>query len=68
MIAHGVGDASIPFTESLRLAAASGGRTTAVLLETLEHPGTPAARVTMLARVRDGARLLGLAAELLRTR
>jgi hypothetical protein len=41
VIAHGAGDASIPFTESLRLAAASGGRARAVILTTFHHTGPP---------------------------
>ena len=40
VIAHGARDASIPFTESLRLADASGGRASAVILETFEHTAT----------------------------
>jgi hypothetical protein len=68
LIAHGLGDASIPFTESERLAAASGGRATAVLLETLEHTGTEVPRPSVSSRARDGLRLLGLADGLLSTR
>ena len=62
LIAHGAGDESIPFTESLRLAAA--GRTSAVILGTFHHVG-PASRWPSPARVLDGARLVGLADRLL---
>jgi hypothetical protein len=62
LIAHGAGDESIPFTESLRLAAA--GRTRAVILGTFHHVG-PASPWPSPARVLDGARLVGLADRLL---
>jgi hypothetical protein len=65
LIAHGLDDASIPYTESLRLAEASGGRTAAVILETFEHTGPQAFWPSLSARVRDGGRLLRLADALL---
>jgi fermentation-respiration switch protein FrsA (DUF1100 family) len=39
LIAHGAGDDSIPFTESLRLAEASGGRARVAILQTFHHTG-----------------------------
>jgi hypothetical protein len=65
LIAHGVGDASIPFTESLRLAEASQGRATAVLLETFEHTGPQPLWPPIASRVQDGGRLLRLTDALL---
>ncbi|MBM3217152.1 MAG: hypothetical protein FJZ38_00450 [Candidatus Rokubacteria bacterium] len=43
VIAHGAGDASIPFTESLRLAAAAGDRARVAILRTFHHTGPRAA-------------------------
>jgi len=68
LIAHGAGDASIPFTESLRLADASHGRATAVILETFEHTRPQPLWSSISGRVRDGARLIGLADALLAAR
>jgi hypothetical protein len=68
LIAHGIGDASIPFTESLRLAEASGGRATAVILETFQHLGPQTSWPSIGARVRDGVRLLRLTDDLLTAR
>jgi dipeptidyl aminopeptidase/acylaminoacyl peptidase len=68
LIAHGIEDASIPFTESLRLAEASQGRATAVILETFEHTGPQALWPSIRGRVGDGARLLRLADGLLTAR
>jgi hypothetical protein len=67
VIAHGIGDASIPFTESLRLAAASEGRARAVLLETFEHTRPGPLWRSLGARARDAARLVRLADALLAT-
>jgi dienelactone hydrolase len=39
LIAHGAADASIPFTESLRLAAAAGPRARVAVLRTFHHVG-----------------------------
>jgi len=69
LIAHGAGDVSIPFTESLRLAEASAGRANAVILETFEHTGTTQSFwPTLGSRLRDGCRLLWLADALLAER
>jgi hypothetical protein len=65
LIAHGVGDASIPFTESLRLAEASQGRATAVFVETFEHTGPQPLWPSIASRVQDGGRLLRLTDALL---
>jgi len=62
LIAHGAGDESIPFTESLRLAAA--GNAHAVILGTFHHVG-PAAGWLSPSRALDGARLVSLADRLL---
>jgi hypothetical protein len=61
LIAHGAGDVSIPFTESLRLAAASRGRAHAVVFETFQHTTVQARWPSLGGRLRDGQRLLGLA-------
>lgn len=65
VIAHGADDVSIPFTESLRLATASGGRAHAVILETFEHTGPQPLWSSLPSRARDGVRLVELAAALL---
>jgi dipeptidyl aminopeptidase/acylaminoacyl peptidase len=65
VIAHGAADASIPFTESLRLAQATDGRAEAIILETFEHTGPDAARPALTGRARDAVHLLGLADALL---
>ena len=64
LIAHGADDESIPFTESLRLAAA--GSTRAVILETFHHVG-PRPRRAPLPYLHDGLRLVGLTRRLLGT-
>ena len=61
LIAHGAGDVSIPFTESLRLAEASGGRAKAVIFETFEHTTAQTVWSSLGARLRDGQRLVALA-------
>jgi len=68
LIAHGAGDVSIPFTESLRLAEASAGRADAVILETFEHTGPRSFWPTLGSRLSDGRRLLWLADALLAER
>src|SRR5437867_3838150 len=68
LIAHGAGDVSIPFTESLRLAEASAGRADAVILETFEHTRAQSFWPTLDGRLRDGRRLLRLADALLAER
>jgi dienelactone hydrolase len=65
VIAHGAGDASIPFSESLRLAQASRGRAAAVILETFEHTGPRSIWQSLASRSRDAARLVRLADALL---
>jgi dienelactone hydrolase len=65
LIAHGMDDASIPFTESSRLAAASQGSTTAILLETFQHTRQHALGPTIAGRARDALRLLRLTDALL---
>ena len=66
LIAHGMGDVSIPFTESLRLAQAANGRADAIILETFEHTGPRPLWRSLAGRLRDGARLARLADALLR--
>jgi hypothetical protein len=68
LIAHGVGDASIPFTESLRLAQASNGRADAAILETFEHTAPRPFWRSLAGRMRDAARLVRLADALLADR
>jgi len=63
LIAHGAGDDSIPFTESLRLAEAAGTR--AVIFETFHHTGPAPLLALLLPRTRDASRLFGLADRLL---
>jgi pimeloyl-ACP methyl ester carboxylesterase len=65
LIAHGARDPSIPYTESLRLAAAAGGRAHLTIFETFHHTGPPAGGLSLTARVADGARLLLLIEDLL---
>jgi hypothetical protein len=64
LIAHGVGDETIPYTESLRLAAAAGPHERAFILETFHHAG-PRPRWPSPARVMDGWRLVRIADGLL---
>jgi len=63
VIAHGAGDVSIPFTESLRLAEAA--RANAVILESFEHTRAQPFWASLGGRLRDGRRLLGLTDALL---
>jgi hypothetical protein len=65
VIAHGGRDVSIPFTESLRLAAASGGRAEAVILETFEHTAMQSFWPALGSRLRDARRLFSLTESLL---
>jgi pimeloyl-ACP methyl ester carboxylesterase len=67
LFVHGAGDASVPFTESLRLAEASAGRTEAVILESFTHIVTPPFWRSLASRVRDGRRMLLLSEGLLTT-
>ncbi len=68
LIAHGEGDPSIPFTESLRLAQAAGGRARVAILETFHHTGPRPLWRSVPARVADAARLVGLVDGLLASR
>jgi dienelactone hydrolase len=54
VIAHGAGDPSIPFTESLRLAAAAGDRARVAVLRTFDHTGPRGARGGVRDRAADG--------------
>ena len=64
LIAHGAGDESIPYTESLRLSAAAGPHERAIILETFHHVG-PRPWWPSPARLADGWRLVQLADGLL---
>jgi fermentation-respiration switch protein FrsA (DUF1100 family) len=65
LIAHGAGDDSIPFTESLRLAEAASGRSRVVILQTFHHTGPKPFWESLGLRARDGLNLLRLADDLL---
>ena len=65
LIAHGAGDDSIPFTESLRLAAAAGGRAHVSILRTFHHTGAAPLWTSLGDRAGDGARLLRITHHLL---
>ena len=54
VIAHGADDASIPFTESLRLAAAAGDRARVAVLRTFHHTGPRALWTGVVDRAADG--------------
>ena len=58
-LVHGAADDSIPFTESLRLAAASGAGARAIILDSFHHTG-PQAPWRMLLRRASDARALFL--------
>jgi len=64
LIAHGAGDDSIPFTESLRLAAA-GGHARATILQTFHHTGPQPFWTSLRLRAQDGRSLLRLVDDLL---
>ena len=66
LIAHGVADDSIPFTESLRLAQGAGGRAELVLLDTFHHTGAQPFWWSWRARVADGWNLARVADALVR--
>lgn len=66
LIAHGVADDSIPFTESLRLADAAGDRAGLALLHTFHHTGAQPFWWSWRARVEDVSNLVRLADALLR--
>jgi dienelactone hydrolase len=64
LIAHGVADDSIPFTESLRLAEAAGGHARVAIFQTFHHTGSDSGHA-FWRRVRDGWNLVALADALL---
>lgn len=65
LIAHGADDASIPFSESLRLAEAAGGRASVFVLESFDHARPRPLLQSAGAHARDALRLLRLARILL---
>ncbi len=65
LIAHGVDDDSIPFTESLRLAEAADGRARVAILRTFTHVGPDPFWRSLRLRAVDGWNLFRLADELL---
>jgi hypothetical protein len=65
LIAHGLGDDSIPFTESLRLAEVAGSRAHLALFRTFHHTGPRALWPSIIERTRDGWTLFRLTNELL---
>ena len=65
LIAHGMGDDSIPFTESLRLAEAARSGAHLALFRTFHHTGPRALWPSIFERTRDGWTLYRLANELL---
>jgi hypothetical protein len=65
VLAHAVQDTSIPYTESLRLAAHAAGRPRVVLLRSFHHAGPRPGWQWAADRARDGWELVGLADELL---
>jgi hypothetical protein len=68
LIAHGEGDDSIPFTESLRLAEVAGERAQLTILRTFSHADAQQLRGPLVERVRDASRLVRLADDLLAVR
>lgn len=65
LIAHGADDASIPFTESLRLAAAAGSRARVAVLRTFHHTGPRALWSRVTDRAADGWNLFRIVDALL---
>ncbi len=65
LIAHGTGDDSIPFTESLRLAAAAGRDAHFALFRTFHHTGSKGRQPSLSDRMLDGWNLLLLVDALL---
>ena len=65
LIAHGTADDSIPFTESLRLAATAGPRAQLALFRTFHHTGPQALWPSITERTRDGWTLFRLVDALL---
>jgi fermentation-respiration switch protein FrsA (DUF1100 family) len=60
LIAHGEGDESIPFTESLRLAEAAHGRARLAILRTFHHTGPQTVWRSVQEHAADGWNLLRL--------
>lgn len=65
LIAHGAGDASIPFTESLRLAAAAPTLPRVLILRDFHHTGPRSVWSALTGGLGDGWGLVGLFDELL---
>lgn len=65
LIAHGADDDSIPFTESLRLAEAAGGRARIAILQTFHHTGPEPFWRSVRQRALDGWNLFRLVDDLL---
>jgi hypothetical protein len=65
LLAHGVHDDSIPFTESVQLAEAAGPRASLALLRGFHHTGPRSLFGSLADPARDGWRLAGLVDELL---
>ncbi len=65
LLAHGAEDDSIPFTESLRLAEAAGGRARLAILHGFHHTGPRPFWESLTVRAQDGWSLLRLADDLL---
>jgi fermentation-respiration switch protein FrsA (DUF1100 family) len=66
LIVHGASDDSIPFTESLRLAEATGGRARLTILHTFHHTGPQVFWRSLRDRAEDTWSLLLIADDLLR--
>jgi hypothetical protein len=66
LIAHGLADVSIPYTESVRLAEAAA--TEAVILNTFHHTGPRSPLELVRSGAIDGWRLVSLAEALLSDR
>lgn len=65
LIAHGAADDSIPFTESLRLAEAAGGRGRVAIFRTFHHTGPKRSWSSLRDRALDAWHLVRLADDLL---
>jgi hypothetical protein len=65
LLAHGADDDSIPFTESLRLAEAAGGRARLAILRGFHHTGPRSWWGSLTDHGRDGAALVALVDDLL---
>lgn len=65
VIAHGAGDPSIPFTESLRLGQAGGDRARVFVLESFDHVKPLPLLSSIPSHARDSVSLIRLARELI---